>query len=112
MDHPGFWAPAGSFSLAELASYTGAEIPEASLGESGKSLRSVKALDDAGGSDVSFFDNRKYLAALKQTRAAAVFVSANYVSPGSSDLRSANLPRSLSRIRQIAGDVLSRCSAS
>ena len=78
MDHPGFWAPAGPFSLAELASYTGAEIPEVSIGESAKSIRSIKALDDSGGSDVSFFDNRKYLSALKHTQAAAVFVSAEY----------------------------------
>ncbi len=80
MDHPGFWAPAGPFSLSELASYTGAEIPDASLADSRKPIRSVKALDAAGGSDVSFFENRKYLAALKQTHAAAVFISANYVS--------------------------------
>ncbi len=75
MDHPGFWAPAGPFSLTELASYTGAEIPESFLPEGGKPIRAVKALDDAGGGDVSFFDNRKYLGALKQTRAAAIFVS-------------------------------------
>ena len=75
MDHPGFWAPSGPFSLSELASYTGAKIPEAWLADSGKSIRSVKTLDDASGSDVSFFDNRKYLSALKDTRAAAVFVS-------------------------------------
>ena len=78
MDHPGFWAPAGPFSLSELASYTGAEIPEVSMGESAKSIHSVRALDDAHGSDVSFFDNRKYLSALKHTEAAAVFVSAEY----------------------------------
>ena len=78
MDHPGFWNPAGPFSLSELASYTGAEIPEVSMGEAAKSIRSVRALDDAGGSDVSFFDNRKYLSALELTKAAAVFVSAEY----------------------------------
>ncbi len=78
MDHPGFWAPAGPFSLLELASYTGAEIPEARLADSGKSIRLVKALDEASGSDVSFFDNRKYLPVLKETRAAAVFVSKEF----------------------------------
>lgn len=80
MDHPGFWAPAGPFSLSKLASYAGAEIPEISTAEAGRSIRSVKALDVAGGSDVSFLDNRKYLAALKQTGAAAVFVSAEHAS--------------------------------
>jgi UDP-3-O-[3-hydroxymyristoyl] glucosamine N-acyltransferase len=80
MDHPGFWAPAGPFSLSELASYAGAEIPEVQAAEAGRPIRSVKALDAAGGSDVSFFENRKYLAWLKQTQAAAVFVSAEYAS--------------------------------
>lgn len=78
MDHPGFWASAGPFSLSELASYTGAEIGEAFLSASTKAIRAVKALDDSGPSDVSFFDNRKYLAALKQTKAGAVFVSGEF----------------------------------
>ena len=76
MDHPGFWAPAGPFPLSELASYAGATIPEPFGAASAKLVRAVRTLDDAGGSDVSFFDNRKYLPALKQTQAAAVFVSA------------------------------------
>jgi UDP-3-O-[3-hydroxymyristoyl] glucosamine N-acyltransferase len=78
MDHPGFWAPAGPVSLSELASYAGAEIPEAFLAESGRAIRTVRALDDAGPSDVSFFDNRKYLKALKTTRASAVIVSSEF----------------------------------
>jgi UDP-3-O-[3-hydroxymyristoyl] glucosamine N-acyltransferase len=80
MDHPGFWAPAGPFSLSEVAAYAGAEIPESFLPEAGKAIRTVRALDDAGGSDVSFFDNRKYIPALKATEAAAVFVSASQAS--------------------------------
>jgi UDP-3-O-[3-hydroxymyristoyl] glucosamine N-acyltransferase len=78
MDHPGFWAPAGPFALSELASYAGAVIPERFLPEATKPLSAVKALDDAGSQDVSFFENRKYLAALKETRAAAVFIAANW----------------------------------
>ncbi len=80
MDHPGFWAPAGPYSLAELAAYADAEIPERFLTEAGKPISAVKALDDAGSHDVSFFENRKYLAALTETRAAAVFVA-----PGSAE---------------------------
>ncbi len=75
MDHPGFWAPSGPFPLSELASYTGVEIPGRFLAEASKAISSVKALDDAGGHDVSFFENRKYLAALRETRAAAVFIA-------------------------------------
>ncbi len=78
MDHPGFWASAGPFSLSEVASYTGAEIPEAFLSEAGRSIRTVRTLDDATGADVSFFDNRKYIPALKATKAAAVFVNADF----------------------------------
>jgi UDP-3-O-[3-hydroxymyristoyl] glucosamine N-acyltransferase len=76
MDHPGFWAPAGPFALSELAAYAGAEIPERFAAEAGRQVRAVKALDDAGSSDISFFENRKYLAALKETKAAAVFIAA------------------------------------
>lgn len=79
MDHPGFWASAGPFSLSEIAAQTGAEIPEAFVSKARKAINTVKALDDAGPADVSFFDNRKYLPALKQTRAGAVFVSAGFV---------------------------------
>jgi UDP-3-O-[3-hydroxymyristoyl] glucosamine N-acyltransferase len=100
MEHPGFWAPAGPFSLTELASYTGAEIPETFLSEAGKAIRTVKALDDASSADVSFFDNRKYLAALKHTRAAAVFVSAEFAArlpPGAAPLISRDPYRAFAR---------------
>ncbi|MFZ1108223.1 MAG: UDP-3-O-(3-hydroxymyristoyl)glucosamine N-acyltransferase [Rhodomicrobium sp.] len=78
MDHPGFWAPAGPFLLSEVAAHAGAEIPESFLPEAGKAIRAVKTLDDAGGSDVSFLDNRKYLPAFKATSAGAVFVNADF----------------------------------
>jgi UDP-3-O-[3-hydroxymyristoyl] glucosamine N-acyltransferase len=78
MDHPGFWAPAGPHTLSELAAYAGAVIPESSSAESGKIIRAVKTLDEAGDSDVSFFDNRKYLPALQKTRAGAIFVSEEF----------------------------------
>ena len=75
MDHPGFWTLAGPFTLSELAAYAGAQIPEGFADAANKSVGAVKALDDAGSHDVSFFENRKYLAALKETRAAAVFIA-------------------------------------
>ncbi len=78
MEHPGFWAPAGPFALSQLATYAGAQIPERFSPEAGKLVSAVKALDGAGKSDVSFFENRKYLAALKETHAAAVFVAPNW----------------------------------
>lgn len=78
MDHPGFWAPAEPVSLKDLAAYAGAEIPENFRANSGVMIATVKALDDAGSSDVSFFDNRKYINALQRTAAAAVFVSQDF----------------------------------
>ncbi|MBI4725028.1 MAG: UDP-3-O-(3-hydroxymyristoyl)glucosamine N-acyltransferase, partial [Rhodomicrobium sp.] len=79
MDHPGFWAPAGPFSLSEVAAHTGSRIAEAFLARADQPVTTVKALDDAGNQDASFFDNRKYLAALQRTEAAAVFISPEFV---------------------------------
>src|SRR5215469_16907363 len=76
MDHPGFWSPAGPFPLSKLAAYAGAQIPEDFESKAGKLVVAVKALDDAGDQHVSFFENRKYLAALKETRAGAIFLTA------------------------------------
>jgi UDP-3-O-[3-hydroxymyristoyl] glucosamine N-acyltransferase len=76
MDHPGFWAPAGPFPLSELAAYAGAQIPEDFESKAGMLVVTLKALDDAGPRDISFFENRKYLAALRETRAGAIFVAA------------------------------------
>jgi len=76
MDHPGFWSPAGPFPLSELAAHTGAQIPEDFESKAGKLIATVKALDDACNQDVSFFENRKYLAALRETQAGAIFLTA------------------------------------
>ncbi|ADP71239.1 UDP-3-O-(3-hydroxymyristoyl) glucosamine N-acyltransferase [Rhodomicrobium vannielii ATCC 17100] len=75
MDHPGFWAPAGPHTLFDLVAHADATIPEAFLSLGGRKMVAIRTLDEAGPDDVSFFDNRKYLAALKVTRAGAVFVS-------------------------------------
>jgi UDP-3-O-[3-hydroxymyristoyl] glucosamine N-acyltransferase len=78
MDHPGFWNAAGPFSLQEIASYTATAIPECWLQHSDQKFHAVKALDDATSGDVSFFDNRRYIAALGRTQAGAVFVSPDF----------------------------------
>jgi UDP-3-O-[3-hydroxymyristoyl] glucosamine N-acyltransferase len=78
MDHPGFWAPVAPIPLSELAAYAGAEIAEAFRHEAGKLIAGVKTLDDALGSDVSFFENRKYLQSLQKTAAGAVFIAPGY----------------------------------
>ncbi len=85
MDHPGFWAPAGPFALSEIAAHAGAQIPELWLTSADRTFRSVKALDDATPEDVSFFENRKYLAALQRTKAGAVLLASDFVSKLPSD---------------------------
>lgn len=80
MDHPGFWAPAGPFTLREIALFTSSEIPDAFSQRSQQKLNAVKALDDAGPRDLSFFDNRKYLPSLQRTKAGAVIISPSFLS--------------------------------
>jgi UDP-3-O-[3-hydroxymyristoyl] glucosamine N-acyltransferase len=75
MDHPGFWAPAGPFPLLEIAAYTHAQIPQDFESKARKMIAAVKALGDAGDQDVSFFENRKYLPALRESRAGAIFLN-------------------------------------
>jgi UDP-3-O-[3-hydroxymyristoyl] glucosamine N-acyltransferase len=100
MDHPGFWAPVASITLTELASFTGAGIAPGFMSEAGRLFRSVKTLDDAGRDDVSFFENRKYLPMLKESRAGAIFLApANekQAPPGAVPLLSKDPYRSFAR---------------
>jgi UDP-3-O-[3-hydroxymyristoyl] glucosamine N-acyltransferase len=69
---PRFFSVAGPFTAAEIARRTGAELGGAAEGE--RLLRDVSALETAGPEELSFFDNRKYLPAFRQTRAGAAFV--------------------------------------
>lgn len=68
---PRFFAQGGPFSLAEIAAALGIEIPGA-VAET--SLVGVAPLQLARADQVSFLDNRKYIAALATTRAGAVIV--------------------------------------
>lgn len=72
MEHPGFYKRAGPFPLAEIAKATHAELGP---GVDPQTLiEDVRALSDASARHLSFLDNRKYLAQLKQTRAGACLV--------------------------------------
>ncbi len=72
MADPRFFARLGPFTLAELAEISGTSVGE---GESGETvLDDVAPLDTARARDVSFFDNRKYLDALRATRAGACVI--------------------------------------
>jgi UDP-3-O-[3-hydroxymyristoyl] glucosamine N-acyltransferase len=80
MDHPGFWAKAGPFSLDEIARHTSSTIvlptAERSKGLQGTTLiHDVKPLDAAGSNDLSFFDNKRYFDQLRDSKAAAILIS-------------------------------------
>ncbi len=72
MADPRFYSVAGPFSVAELARRSGA-----ALGGAGRAellLRDVASLEAAGPEQVSWLDNRKYLAEFRATAAGAIFV--------------------------------------
>jgi UDP-3-O-[3-hydroxymyristoyl] glucosamine N-acyltransferase len=76
VDHPGFFAKAGPFTLAEVARATGAELPAGA--DAGRKIDGVKSLAEAGHEQLSFFENRKYLPQLTETRAGACLVSPQF----------------------------------
>jgi UDP-3-O-[3-hydroxymyristoyl] glucosamine N-acyltransferase len=72
MADPRFFRRAGPFTLAALATASGARLRHAEDG--GRLIRDVAPLETAGPEDVSFFDNRKYFETYLRTRAGAAFV--------------------------------------
>ena len=76
MEHPGFFDRAGPFTLAEVAKATGAEL--AAQGNQGPTVSDVRPLSEAGKSDISFIDNRKYLGQLETTSAGACLVAPSF----------------------------------
>lgn len=72
MADPRFFSVAGPFSLARLSEISGAEL--AAGANPDMVLSDVAALDQAGGADISFLDNRKYVAAFQASKAGAAIV--------------------------------------
>ena len=60
--------------LSQIAKEFGLEL----VGED-KEIRALNALQEAKGDELSFLQNRKYLKALKDTKAAAVIVQEEFV---------------------------------
>ena len=67
-----FFRVAGPFTLARLAEISGAELAPGANPD--LVVTDVAALDQAGGSDIAFLDNRKYLAAFQASKAGAAIV--------------------------------------
>ena len=81
MQHPGFFERAGPFTVKELAAGLDADV------ETGadRTISDIKTLQDAGPDDLSFFNNRKYLQKLAETRAGACLVAPRFAAQVPSD---------------------------
>ena len=71
-----FFAAQGPFTLAELATLTGAQLADASHGA--RTVSDVAPLQAAGPEHLSFLDNRQYVDAFAASRAGACIVSAEF----------------------------------
>ena len=58
-------------TLAELAERLGGAV----IGDGGLQVRGVRPLDDAGQEHLSFYHNRNYLQAARESRAGALLVA-------------------------------------
>jgi UDP-3-O-[3-hydroxymyristoyl] glucosamine N-acyltransferase len=67
-----FHRHAGALRLAEVARIVGADLPAGS--DPDRPFEDVRALGEAGPSDVTFLENRKYLKALAETKAGACLI--------------------------------------
>ena len=79
MSEPVFFRPASCPSLAEILDWTGARVVGL-LDPAEVIVGRVAPLDEAGPDSLAFFDNPKYLDALRATRALACFVSERFAS--------------------------------
>src|SRR5271154_6619272 len=78
MSHPVFFRLALRPSLADVVAWTGARVaPGADL--AAKIVEDVAPLEEAGRTALAFFDNPKYLDALRTTRAMACFIARRFV---------------------------------
>lgn len=65
-------------TLGELSARVGGEV----VGDPNLEIRAVKTLEEAGPQDLSFYHNRKYLAAAQRSRAGAILVADPAPFPG------------------------------
>lgn len=76
MSDPTFFRRAGPFTVARLARQLGGDVA-ASAGD--VILRGVAALDRAGSDELTFFEDRRYVAELGRTEAGACLLAAPFV---------------------------------
>jgi UDP-3-O-[3-hydroxymyristoyl] glucosamine N-acyltransferase len=63
-----------TFTLQDIATLSGGKI----VGDASLQITGAASLAEATPGEISFFGNRKYIAALRRTRASAVFVPADF----------------------------------
>ena len=84
MTEPLFFKSAKSLTIAEIAAVTGAQpadgVPSARI------ISNIAPLDSARASDLTFFDNAKYLDELAGTRAGACFLAPRFAKRARPDL--------------------------
>ena len=84
MTEPLFFKSAKSLTIAEIAAVTGAQpadgVPPARI------ISNIAPLDSARASDLTFFDNAKYLDELAGTRAGACFLAPRFAKRARPDL--------------------------
>ncbi|WP_417429135.1 UDP-3-O-(3-hydroxymyristoyl)glucosamine N-acyltransferase [Kiloniella sp.] len=71
-----FFHNAGPFSLQELCDYVGGELSEGS--DPNFLVTDVGALEDAGKTEISFLDNKKYVSALADTSAGVCILEKKF----------------------------------
>lgn len=86
-----FFRSHGPFSLAQLAEMTGAELVGAA--DTGRMLSDLATLDAAGPSDLSFLENRRYLADFRKCGAGACLVAPEFVDQAPAGLALLVTPR-------------------
>ena len=74
MPDPRFFEDLGPVTLGELAALTGAVLADGTAGA--RTVGAVAVLDHAAPDSITFVTDRKYLAQVRETRAAACFVRA------------------------------------
>jgi UDP-3-O-[3-hydroxymyristoyl] glucosamine N-acyltransferase len=77
MEHPGFFDRAGPFPLAAVAEAARAHLADGVPAD--LMIKDVRPLDGAGGGDISFLDNPKYLPQFKATHASACLVAPKFL---------------------------------
>src|SRR3546814_11871178 len=91
MTDPRFFKSKGPFTLGELAAMSGAELAGGAAPD--HAISDLGALDTAGPGELSFLENRRYLADFRVCRAGACLVAPDFVGQAPAGLALLVTPR-------------------